>query len=290
MKTSAALRYEGPALDVGRMSVYEASANMIAFSEFMVAAVKSAYGDAAEAHAEVAGFEKGSFVTDLVFTVGGSAATVFTALTPDQLWQVVKGAFSLWKHLKGQPPKEVKHEGQNVQVTNNSGTIIQVRTDSLTLVMNEKASEAAERFVKMGLDHDGYKELSIRGEGDRPLVKVNRRDSEYFVPVVAKTKLSDNTVTMAVTIVAAVFQDGNKWRFNDGQTTFNAAILDGDFLARVDKGERFGKGDALQVEMQVIQNKVGAKVSVDRTVVKVLNHFSPHEQVGLALDLSRSDD
>lgn len=66
MKTRVSLRYLGPALDDGRMDVYEASKNMIAFSEFMVAAVKTTYGESAEAKAEVAGFEHGSFVTDLV--------------------------------------------------------------------------------------------------------------------------------------------------------------------------------------------------------------------------------
>jgi len=280
MKTSVALRYEGPALDSGRMSVYEASANMIAFSEFMVAAVKSTYGDAAEAHAEVAGFEHGSFVTDLVFTVGGSAATVFTALTPDQLWDVVKGAFALWKHLKGSPATAVKHEGQHVTVTNNHGKIIQVRTDSMTLVLNEKASEAVERFVKEGLSPEGYDTLKIGG-ADRPLITVDRKEAESFVPVAAKAQLSDNTVQVALTIVTAVFQDGNKWRFNDGSGTFNAAILDGDFLMQVEKGERFGKGDVLLVKMRVVQNRVGAKVNVERSVLEVLDHLTPHAQGAL---------
>ncbi|MBB1599988.1 hypothetical protein [Variovorax sp. UMC13] len=263
------------------MNVYEASANMIAFSEFMVAAVKSTYGDAAEAHAEVAGFEHGSFVTDLVFTVGGSAATVFTALTPAQLWDVVKGAFDLWKHLKGSPPAAIKHDGQSVTVTNNSGHIIQVRTDSLTLVLNEKASEAVEQFVKVGLSHEGYEALRIGGATEVPAITVDRREAESFVPVAAKSQLSDNTVEVALTIVAAVFQDGNKWRFNDGASTFNAALTDGDFLIRVEKGERFGKGDVLRVRMQVVQSRTGAKVSVERTVLKVLDHLTPHEQAVL---------
>ena len=164
VKTSVTLRYEGPALDAGRMDVYEASANMIAFSEFMVAAVKATYGDAAVAKAEVSGFDRGSFATDIVIQVAGTAATLFTALDPKQLWTVVKEAFELWKMLKGLPPKSVAHEGQHVTVTNNSGQIIQVRTESLTLVLSDKGSAAAQQFVKTGLDHEGY--VAVKLEPD----------------------------------------------------------------------------------------------------------------------------
>lgn len=283
MKTSVTLKYEGPALDTGRMDVYEASANMIAFSEFMVAAVKATYGDAADAKAEVNGFERGSFATDLVIQVAGTAATLFTALDPEQLWSVVKEAFALWKMLKGSPPKSVAHKDQHVTVTNNSGQIIQVRTESLTLVLNDKASAAAQQFIKTGLDHEGYTAVKLEPEqGAMPAISVERADAESFVPVVALIPLSDNRINMTVIVVAAVFQDGNKWRFSDGANTFSAAILDGDFLASVDRGERFGKGDVLEVQMRVVQSRQGMKVAVERTVEKVLRHIHPHEQIGLA--------
>ena len=261
------------------MDVYEASANMIAFSEFMVAAVKVTYGDAADAKAEVAGFDHGSFETDLVFSVAGSAATIFTALTPQQLWQVVKGSFALWKHLKGSPPASVVHQGQNVSVVNNSGTILQVRTESLTLVLSDKGAEAAERFVRQGLNHEGYKSLRIEAEDDQSATtEVTQEEADYFVRVSKESQLSDNTVRMSVVIVAAVFQDGNKWRFSDGASTFSAAILDGDFLTTINNGARFGKGDVLEVDMRIVQTRSGMKVSVDRTIVKVVRHLTPQEQ------------
>lgn len=283
LKTSVTLRYEGPALDAGRMDVYEASANMIAFSEFTVAAVKSTYGDAAEAKAEVSGFDRGSFATDIVIQVAGTAATLFTALDPKQLWDVVKEAFALWKMLKGSPPKSVAHEGQHVTVTNNSGQIIQVRTESLTLVLSDKGSAAAQQFVKTGLDHEGYTAVKLEPDDKViPAIAVDRSEADSFVPVVALIPLSDNTVKMTVIIVAAVFQDGNKWRFSDGASSFSAAILDGDFLAAVDRGERFGKGDVLEVQMRVVQTRQGMRVSVERTVEKVLRHIHPHEQMSLS--------
>jgi hypothetical protein len=38
---SILLRYQGPAVDAGAMNVYDAAANMVAFSNFVVAAAPS---------------------------------------------------------------------------------------------------------------------------------------------------------------------------------------------------------------------------------------------------------
>jgi hypothetical protein len=263
------------------MDVYEASANMIAFSEFMVSAVKTTYGESAEAKAEVSGFNHGSFITSLVFSVGGSAATVFTALSGEQLWAVVKGAFSLWKHLKGTPPAAVQNNGQTCTVTNNSGQILQVRTDSLNLVFNEKAAESISKYVKLALSKEGYERLDINTESGDTITSVSAQDAVFFEPVGKLTVLSDNTARMVVQIVTAVFQDGNKWRLSDGEKAFNAAILDGDFLMQVNQGARFGKGDVLDVDMRIVQNGLGMKTSVERSVLKVHRHLTPQEQTAL---------
>lgn len=281
MQTNVTIRYVGPALDDGRMDVYKASINMIAFSEFMVAAVKTTYGDSAEAKAEVAGFEHGSFSTSLIFSVAGQAATVFTALSSEQLWAVVKGAFSLWKHLKGSPPAAVQNNGNTCTVTNNSGQILQIRTDSFNLVFNEKAVEPISRFVKAALEADGYEKLEINSESGEVITSVTKQEAIGFGSVGKEFVLSDNTNRMIVSIIAAVFQDGNKWRLSDGERSFNAAILDGDFLMLVNQGERFGKGDVLDVDMRVVQNSVGMKTNIERFVLKVHKHLMPQEQGSL---------
>lgn len=281
MKTNISIRYIGPALEDGRMDVYAASANMIAFSEFMVAAVKTTYGEAADAKAEVSGFSHGSFVTSLIFSIGGQAATVFTALAPEQLWEVVKGAFTLWKHLKGSPPANVQNQGNTCTVTNNSGQILQIRTDSFNLVFNEKATESVSRYVRSALEAEGYERLEINTDSGETITSVDKQEAFGFGFVGKEGVLSDNIARMILSIVAPVFQDGNKWRFNDGERSFSAAILDGDFLMKVNQGERFGKGDLLDVDMRVLQNGAGLKTNIDRHIVKVHRHVVPQEQTTL---------
>lgn len=280
METRLTLRYTGPDVDSGRMDVYAASSNMIAFSEFMVAAVKATFGDKADARAEVAGFGQGSFLTDLVFNVGGPLASIFTTVSPKDLLTVIKESFALWKHLKGAPPSAIDNHGQQVSVTNNSGQIIQVKTETLHLVLSEKGAETAGRFVRQAMEPEGITSIEV-SEGREVVATASRQESGFFVPVAAEVPLTENTVRMALILEAAVFKDGNKWRFSDGTTSFSADIADREFLQRVEDGERFGKGDVLTVDMLIAQTRTGQKINAQRTVIKVEDHRPGQEQKGL---------
>lgn len=271
METKIALRYTGPAVDTGLMDVYEASANMIAFSEFVVLSAKSAFGESITARAEVAGFGRGSFITDLVFNVGLASAGIFSAHSPDQIWSLVKEAFTLWKHLKGSPPSKVEHGGQHVKVTNNNGEIIQVMTQSFTLVMSEKGSESVGRFVQKALEKPGMDAIEI-SSGAETIDRVTQAESAYFIPVALAETITDTIVKMGLMLEAPVFKDGNKWRFSDGQQSFYADIEDKEFLARVNAGERFGKGDVLYADVRINQQMSGMKISAERSLVKVHEH------------------
>src|SRR5690606_27877557 len=84
MQTQLSLIYTGPAVEGGQMDVYQAAANMLAFSEFVVVAAKATFGESTNARAQVAGFGRGSFVTELVFNVAGPAANLL-AMAPGVL-------------------------------------------------------------------------------------------------------------------------------------------------------------------------------------------------------------
>lgn len=282
MQTRLSLRYSGPAVDSGLMDVYQASANMIAFSEFVVAAAKSAYGEQTQARAEVAGFGRGSFFTDIVFSVAGPAATLFSAISPKDFLDVIKQAFELWKHLRGAAPANITHDttNQTVKVTNNNGQILQVKIESLNLVFNDKAVESAQHFVHDALSKEGMDKVEIGAESGA-IAEAAQDQAGYFISVRPSETVADNTIRMALVIEAPVFKDDLKWRFSDGSNSFHAGIEDKDFLARVDAGERFGKGDVLTVDLRIVQERSGLKISMDRSVVKVVEHRTGLEQTKL---------
>jgi hypothetical protein len=271
MDSRVSLKYHGPAVEAGAMDVYQAAGNMIAFSEFVVAASKVAFGPGVSTKAQVSGFSRGSFVTELTFTVVGASATIMSIVSPSQLWDLLKQAISLWKHLRGFPPKKVEHHEQHVSVTNNDGQVINVNHGVINLVFSDKPSEAVGRFIREALSQEGMDGVEIAADR-KTIAKVPQAERDYFVPVAPAETTADANLRMALIIEAPVFKDDNKWRFSDGQQSFHALIEDNEFLSRVNDGERFGKGDILIAEVRIQQEQRGMQLSTIRTVVRVHEH------------------
>lgn len=276
MEARLSLRYAGPAVDAGFMNVYDAAANMIAFSEFIVAAAKAAYGESVDVKAQAAGFARGSFVTDIVINVGGPLVTLFSSGNAKELLGVIAEAVKLWKHLRGAPPTQVQSDESNmIKVTNNNGKMLVVQAHTLNLVFGEKGTEAASKFIRDALSKDGIESVSVDAEHDEKaerVIDVSRQESQYFVPVAPETPLFDTTIKAALIIEAPVFKEDNKWRFSDGSGSFYANIEDPDFIALVDNGEPFAKGDSLIVEMRIRQQRQGEKLITEKTIIKVIEH------------------
>jgi len=263
------------------MDVYDATGNMLAFSEFVLLAAKTEFGKDIAARAEVAGFDRGSFVTDLIFHVTGISGTIFSGLSADQLRRIIEEAFKLWKHLRACAPTKIEPaSAQELRVTNNDGDVIQISVNSLTLVMSEKGGESVGRFVKQALSTPGVERVELAA-GPIEISHVTQEESHYFVPVAPSETVTDVVVRMSLMIEAPVFKEGNKWRFSDGQQSFFADLADREFLHRVDAGERFGKGDILSADVRINQQQTGLKLSAERTIVRVYEHRTASYQMPL---------
>ncbi len=206
MQARISLKYNGPAVDSGRMDAYEAAANMVAFSDFVVQAAKSLYGESSQVRADVAGFGRGSFITDLFFEAAGPMATLVASGTAKELLEIVGESISLWKHLKGTPPAAVDRIGDEFHVTNRDGNVIQISHSSVSLVFSEKGAASASRFVRDALSREGVDSVSIN-EPDREICSVSRSEAGFFVPVAPETSLFEHTFEMALMIEAPVFKD-----------------------------------------------------------------------------------
>ena len=285
MEYQLSLRYVGPAVESGQMDVYETAANMIAFSEFVVEASKAAYGEEAYVKANVTGFERGSFVTNFIISVLGPSASIISSMDPRSFLDLITQGIDLWKFLGGEAPKSVtnvntKDQGQYLNVENNNGNITQVSVGTLQLVYSEKASPAVGKFIREGLSREGVDGLEI--SSDKNIVaKATQAEGSFFVPVRPQDVVTDVTIKMSLVVEAPVFKDGNKWRFHDGQSSIYVDIQDQEFLARVNQGELFGKGDVLVVNLRIVQMQSLNKISTDRIIVKVLDHRHGMQQQSL---------
>jgi hypothetical protein len=93
--------------------------------------------------------------------------------------------------------------------------------------------------------------------------------------------VSDSTsrkVLLLLLLESVAFKDGNKWRVHDGQYPFFAALDDEAFLAEVDAGERFGKGDVLTVDLRQVQTVADGTLKTEYRITKVHEHRAPLQQ------------
>lgn len=283
---SLLLRYQGPAVDDGSMNVYDAAANMVAFSDYVVTAAHKLYGDDVIVRAEVTAYKHASFGTDLLFEVMGIAPAL-VAMYPNLLSvaTTVKESIELFLFLKGEEPKRIEHNGddRSISVTNNNGQITQVNIESLNLTLDYKAGKAIEKFIGEALKKPGVDRIEVSNQ-EVEIARVGTDDAKFFHPIGAEDTLMEQVVRMGLTIESLSFKDGNKWRMWNGSESLGYSMEDAGFLARVDAGESFRKGDVLICDVLVKQTRTGNVLKMHRAIVKVHDHQIGPEQPDLPLD------
>lgn len=282
---SILLRYQGPAVEDGTMNVYDAAANMTAFSDFVVAAAYKIYGEEVHVKAEVTAFRHGSFGTDLVFEVVGTAAAILPML-PDvvSVATTVKESLELYRFLKGEQPQHVEHrEDNSVRVTNNSGSVVVINRPSLQLTLDPKAGKAAAQFIGEALSKAGVDSIDITSDGVR-IAQATTNDSPYYHPIGDEDTITESMTRMGLVIEMLSFKDGNKWRMWNGAESLMYAMEDEEFSHRVNSGEAFRKGDILICDVRIKQTKANGALKLHRSIVKVHDHKGGTDQ--RSLDLS----
>lgn len=272
------LRYFGGEADQGQMGYYDAASSIIAFGDLMGVFSQTLYGEKAYIQTTVKGVREGSFGIDFILHVGGMLASVLTGpASPKDIWQLFKQCVDAWRFLDGKPPTEVVRNGDQFGLTNVQGEVRYFTQNVFLTINNDKAAEAIEQFVKRPLE-SGRSRLELENKELKDRLTVTDKEAHAFTNVSSEKILTEQTITQALTIESAVFVEGNKWRFYDGQTSFNAAVEDQGFIDRVNSGERFGKGDILVVELYIVQSESKGRLKTERVVKKVKEHKVVGEQ------------
>lgn len=270
---SILLRYQGPAVEDGTMNVYDAAANMTAFSDFVVAAAHKIYGEDVHVKAEVTAFKHGSFGTDLLFEVVGVAAAILPML-PDivSVATTLKESLELYRFLKGEEPQKIEFRDDNsINVTNNSGNIYVINRPSLQLTMDPKAGKAAAQFIGEALSKAGVNQIEISSDGTK-IAQATKDEAQYYHPIGDEDTLTETVTRMGLVIEMPSFKDGNKWRMWNGAESLLYAMEDEDFIRRINSGEPFRKGDILICDVRVKQTKSGGALKLQRAIAKVHDH------------------
>lgn len=280
------ISFEGPALDTHQMDVRDLAPALLALADAVKAANSAINADKADVRLDVIGKPKsGSFGLDL--TIAQKLLTQFTELFSSSGVTALANAYTLlgalgfvggggllWllKKVKGRKTVSIKPHGDYVRLILEDSETVEVDLFTGKLFQDRQTRIELVRALKP-LEREGVDSLRAGTEDDIKSVCDKADYYNILASVEEEILLNRQELEQIVLIEAAVFKDGNKWRFNNGQS-FYAEILDNEFLQRMESGEeRFGKGDRLRVLLELRQYDVFNKLETRYSVLKVLEHL-----------------
>ncbi len=237
--------------------------------------------------------KKGSFLVHISLNPV-ELGTLISSIDWDVVYKCVGtlvGIFTLRKLLKGEKPKSVEAKGDKVAVTTKTGNVVIVDAPTFNIYnTNVRVDEAIGRaFESLEADRS-IDSLEITDKRDKTLIGVQRDDFEAMaVHGRVETPRDDEKVinTLATLhIFKLVWNKSRKWEFYYRGQKISAIIADESFFKRVDNGERFAKGDSLEVELQINQKfdeTVNTFTNRDYIITNVIRHIPRLEEGNLDL-------
>jgi hypothetical protein len=279
-------------LATGKMPVRDLAPALLALGDVFAHASRQLYPDRDPVALSIKATEEGSFLVHLILEASQRWEVIrdmFGSETADALSNLRDlvvapgvGLFFLFRSLRGRKVLSQNNSpvAGHMIVTLDDQTIIEVPAEVLAMYQNIEIRRNARRVVAP-LNREGVERVVFEDPGKPPVV-IEKPDLPTFELPEDEEILSEQEITMVLEIAAPSFQEGNKWRFSDGESTFWAAIEDQVFLSRVQSGiESFRKGDALQCRVKIIQTRDAEGLHTERRIVDVLDHIPRPEQMSL---------
>lgn len=191
------------------------------------------------------------------------------------------GILTIRKLLKGKKPKKVEEQEDTVIVETESGNTFKIDKRTFNIYnSNVRISEAVSDNFDALLSNSSIEGFSIEGPEENVLFE-SSRDEFDIMSAKGVTELPEENVkilTQSATlhIRKLVWEKARKWDFVFRGIKISAFIKDDGFFRQIDKGEKFAKGDSLEVELeirQVFDESVNAFFNDSYTITKVLKHI-----------------
>lgn len=233
--------------------------------------------------------ERGSFLVHFGFYTA-DIDSLLKLLTPENLKTAgaavtaligaVTALLTLRKQLKGEPPKEIQPQNNEMSLKDSSGNTITVDKRVYNLYFgNDKVKSAVSEIFKTLKEDEAVTGFEITDAQERPLFQASREDFETMAiapsdPPEVKRIQSDKQAILS--IVKPSFERRLQWEVVYLGNKIFVIMSDENFLARVDNGEEsFAKGDVLEVEMnieQVFDPSLNTYINKSHEVAYVKNH------------------
>lgn len=279
------ITYDGSALADGRMPVRELAPALFALGELFTEASQLAHPDREPASLNIKATKGGSFVVDLAIhspDTWDQILNLFDGHVVDALSNllsivlgggtVTSGLFVLIRKLNGRRISDREDlDSGIVRLTLDDGTVIEAPPEALALFGRESARANAKKVVEP-LQNPGVDSLAFSQGGEQRFT-ITKGDLPAYEAELDGEILLDREIESVLTLAQATLEGNYKWRFSEGDNTITASLDDPVFRARIATGEAFRQGDMLRVRMRVVQTQRGNKLHIERTVLKVLDHY-----------------
>lgn len=293
-KASFNVLYDGPALANSEMDVRELAPALLALGTLLEEANSVINDGRAQVSVQVkATFKTGCFGIELevIQSLLQQAHSLFShdsvssakellewlGLIQDNVGNVaagVGGLLLLIKKIRGRRINQVVLlDNGKVRVVMDDGAI-ETEEKILKLYRQFRVRQALEGVLKP-LESEGIDTFAVTNlKQTERFIEITRAERPYFkTPEPESELLADNEFEVNLQIVSISFQDGNKWRFNDGASVFYADMLDEAFASQVAaSAASFTKGDILKAKVRRVQSVSGEAFKTEYTVLKVLEH------------------
>jgi hypothetical protein len=288
------ISFDGEALKDHRIDVRDLAPALLAIGSLFEEANRTLNGEQVETKVQVRATPPGSF--EVVLHVVQTLAKQLEGFLIGHQVEAAKnlqgllfgsgGLVTLLLLLRGRKPKQIASDANGVTLQIENQTIVvahQVVQLAESVPVRTEIEKVLTPLRREGIDKFEAKERP----GAIPTATITKSDLLFFAlpegdEVVEP--LPERSWTQAYSIVSLTFKEENKWRLSDGQSAFGVTILDPEFLARVDAGLSFSKGDVLVCEMRSRQQHTADGVRTEYFVDRVVQHRPAPKQFKLIRD------
>ncbi len=233
--------------------------------------------------------EKGSFIVDLLIQTYASASLVKQVFSKERLEYVkqvidtVKEVYKVAKHLKGDKSKILSNDKDSkITIENNNGQIQVFDFRGANLYLNNPLikESISQEFETLEADKN-VTGIEFLNKDNEELLSIAREEFYSLSTSGANQEIHSHekiiNLNAILNISSLDYELKKKWDFYYSGNKISAKIedLNNLFREKIDNGEKFAKGDSLEVEMEIKQQfdeTVNAFINKSYKVIEILSH------------------
>jgi hypothetical protein len=275
------LEYDGPALVAHEMDVRDLAPALLNAAEMFRTVNRLIRPADPDVQINIRASREGSFLVELKLLYDHAVAVLTTpALEGVEgltgLLAVVVGVirFKIKRGESGSHESETRVDGM-IRLLWPDGTVLEIPEESPRLADDPSVARPLSAMVQP-VERPGIDVLRIRRQGATVAEVREEHVASFRVGVKADREiLSDTERETYLTIRSITWDEGRKWRFSDGLSTFHASISDPEFVALIEAREPFAKGDELKCVLRTVQWRDATGIHTEAEIVRVLEHTPP---------------